>query len=198
MGMASDGQQDCCELKSAPGPDGYGGALYDLIQERGDQSGASCAASCRCTNQRSEFLRGGSMKNFTEKQVLKAVHGSAGLIQCVASQLNCSWSTARKYIGKYENCVDAFDSELQMMLDIAENTIHEAIKEKDLQVCKWYLCNKGKARGYGDKAIESEIQDSLQVNVKSIGKEPTMNIENLSKKETKQLTKLYCKMNCTT
>jgi hypothetical protein len=124
------------------------------------------------------------MRNYTEKQVLKAVQGSTGLIQCVADRLACSWSTARKYIGQYKSCVEQFDSELQGMLDKAESAIHEAIQEKDLQVCKWYLANKGKQRGYGETPVDLLAAE----------KKDRVELQNLTSEEQDQLVNLLAKI----
>jgi molybdenum-dependent DNA-binding transcriptional regulator ModE len=49
------------------------------------------------------------MKNYSEKQVLKAVEQSAGSVNKVAEILGSSWKTAENYIYKFENTARAFD-----------------------------------------------------------------------------------------
>ena len=104
------------------------------------------------------------MKNFTEEQVLAAVQNSGGLVQRVAEKLDCSWQTARTYIDRYPVARLELDTETQVLLDTAENVVHEALKAGDIQAAKWFLTTKGKDRGYADRLeLESTTVTSIKV-----------------------------------
>lgn len=99
------------------------------------------------------------MLDFQMEQVLLAIEGSGGIMSNVARKLNCTWDTAKAYCNKWEETKRALVNEKETVLDIAENTLLDKIKEGDEQSAKWYLSKIGKLRGYGDSlAIEGGIQ----------------------------------------
>lgn len=99
------------------------------------------------------------MLDLQKEQVLEAIKDSGGIISTIARKLGCTWGTAREYSGKWEETREALKDEKETILDIAENTLLDKIKEGDEQSAKWYLSKIGKLRGYGDSlAIEGGIQ----------------------------------------
>ena len=99
------------------------------------------------------------MLDFQMEQVLSAIEGSGGIMSNVARKLDCAWDTAKAYCLKWDETKQALVNEQETILDIAENTLVDKIKEGDEQSAKWYLSKKGKHRGYGDSvAIEGGIQ----------------------------------------
>lgn len=91
-------------------------------------------------------------KEYTYKQetVLEAIKDSYGIINTVSKRLQCSWSTADKYIKKWSTTLEAFQQETEIILDIAESTLFESIKNGDTASAKWMLALKGSRRGYSE------------------------------------------------
>ena len=89
--------------------------------------------------------------DFTEGEVLAAIKGSCGIMARVAKNLSCEWSTAKKYVERFESAKLAMDDELETVLDTAENNLFQAINSKDIDAIKWFLSRKGRARGYADR-----------------------------------------------
>lgn len=99
------------------------------------------------------------MLDLQKEQVIEAIKDSGGIISTIARKLGCTWGTAREYANKWEETRDALKDEKETVLDIAENTLLDKIKEGDEQSAKWYLSKIGKLRGYGDSlALEGGIQ----------------------------------------
>lgn len=89
--------------------------------------------------------------DFTEDEVLAAIRGSCGIMARVAKNLSCEWSTAKKYVERFESAKLAMDDELETVLDTAENNLFQAINAKDIDAIKWFLSRKGRSRGYADR-----------------------------------------------
>jgi hypothetical protein len=89
--------------------------------------------------------------DFTEEEILAAIDGSSGIMLRVAQKLKCTWATARKYVEMHPTAVAAMSEQLESVLDVAENNVFQAINSKDLDMTKWFLSRKGRARGYGDQ-----------------------------------------------
>jgi len=98
-------------------------------------------------------LRGNSQRGILRKQptkteLLDAIKDSNGIISTIAKRLNVSWDTARKYIKKDADAVQAYENERNGVLDLAENVIIDALQKNDISTAKWILQIKGKSRGY--------------------------------------------------
>lgn len=94
---------------------------------------------------------------YTQENILEAIKDSGAIVSTVARRLGCEWITAKRYIEKWESTRQAFSDEQETILDMAEGTLFNAIKEKDVQAAKWILATKGKKRGYSEK---QEIEHS--------------------------------------
>jgi len=107
-------------------------------------------------------------KGYSREKVLKAVTGCGGVVQTVAQRLGCSWKTAKRYIDKWTSTREAFEAELETILDIAESVLFRNIRvayqaqrvetdhgieyvRVDLGDVKWLLSRKGKDRGYDQR-----------------------------------------------
>jgi hypothetical protein len=97
-----------------------------------------------------------------KENVLKAIKGSGGIVSTVAKKLNCDWHTASKYINRWEETKEAMQDENETILDMAEGTLFNAIKDSDVQAAKWILATKGKKRGYSEK---HEIEHSGGISI---------------------------------
>lgn len=100
-------------------------------------------------------------KKPTKKQVKDAIKDSGGIIDEIARRLGVSWATARSYINKWEDVKAIYDDENERVLDMAETTILESIKDGNTQDAKWLLARKGKVRGYGDNVDITSKNESL-------------------------------------
>jgi len=106
------------------------------------------------------------MRNFTKEEVIKAIRGSAGIIQAIASRLDCTWRTARSYIRKWKATQEAIQEEKETILDYCETYLVKSIQEGNLDTIKWYLNYQGRQRGYDTKqevAIEADTTTTLRV-----------------------------------
>jgi len=100
-------------------------------------------------------------KKPTKKQVKDAIKDSGGIIDEIARRLGVSWATARSYINKWEDVKAIYDDENERVLDMAETTILESIKDGNTQDAKWLLARKGKVRGYGDNVDITSKNESI-------------------------------------
>lgn len=99
------------------------------------------------------------MSKKTDNAILEAIKGSGGIMSTIARKLGVTWHTADSWIRESEELMEALKDEKETILDMAESTLLNKIKEGDEQSAKWYLSKKGKQRGYGDSvAIEGGIQ----------------------------------------
>jgi hypothetical protein len=87
---------------------------------------------------------------YKAKDFIKAIAGSGGIISVIARRVGCNWSTAKKYIDDYATVNEAYYNECQSVLDLAESTVLQNIKDGNSADAKWYLARKGKLRGYSD------------------------------------------------
>ena len=83
--------------------------------------------------------------------VLDAISGSGAIMSTIAKRLNCGWATARTYVQRWEETQQAYEDEEQTILDMAESTLYQAIRNNDVQAAKWVLSTKGKARGFSER-----------------------------------------------
>ena len=99
----------------------------------------------------------------TRAKMLKAIKGSHGIMTRVAEELNCDWTSARKWIKELE-LMEVFEAEREQLVDKAENKMDEQIDSDDEKIAhassKFILQTLGRSRGYGDKV---EIEHSGNV-----------------------------------
>lgn len=91
-----------------------------------------------------------SYKNIPKETVLKAIKASYGITSTVAARLSCDWGTADRLIKRWSETKEAFKTETESILDLAEGKVIKAINDGDIATTKWYLAKKGKLRGYED------------------------------------------------
>ena len=107
-------------------------------------------------------------RNFTKKMVLDAIKDSYGVVGTVASRLKCEWRTARTYINKWPETLQAIEDEGENYLDVTENACIDRIKAGDGQMIRFVLATKGKKRGYGTENtpdINDETDTEININV---------------------------------
>ena len=92
---------------------------------------------------------------YSASQFIKAIPGSGGIIQVIASRVGCDWHTANRYVNEYATVREAYLAERETVLDIAEAQVIKAIKEGDISTIRWYLSTIGKNRGYVERQERS-------------------------------------------
>ena len=95
-------------------------------------------------------------KDYSTQELLEAIKDSNGNMSVIAERLNCSWATARQYIGDDNEAKELYKGETERMLDKAEQIINDSLDQttdhaEQLQTAKWLLATKGGNRGYGTK-----------------------------------------------
>lgn len=101
-------------------------------------------------------------KDFTTQELLDAIKDSNGNMSVIAERLNCSWATARQYIGDDAEAKELYKGETERMLDKAEQIINDSLNQttdhaEQLQTAKWLLATKGGNRGYGTKTKYNNV-----------------------------------------
>ena len=101
-------------------------------------------------------------KDFTTEQLIDAIRDSNGNMSVIAERLNCSWATARQYIGDDTDAKEFYKGENEKMLDKAEKIIADSLDQttdhaEQLQTAKWLLATKGGGRGYGAKSNKFNV-----------------------------------------
>ena len=108
---------------------------------------------------------------YTKEYVIAAIAGSGGIVSTIAKKMGCDWTTADKYIKRWDETRQAYAEEEETVLDMTEGTILKSIKEGNTQDAKWYLSKKGKKRGYGDQVDVSHTtydEEGKEVGLKVI------------------------------
>ena len=98
---------------------------------------------------------------YTAKQFIDAIPGSGGIISTIADRVGCKWHTARKYIEKYLMVKEAYNEEIERVIDLAEGVLIQNIQiaakqakaghAVDTADVKWFLSRKAKSRGYVER-----------------------------------------------
>ena len=84
----------------------------------------------------------------TKKAVLEAINGSLGIISTIAKRLGCESRTAKRLIDKWQETKDALIDEQELVLDLADTGLYDALIKKEQWAIKFILSTKGQSRGY--------------------------------------------------
>ena len=84
----------------------------------------------------------------TKKEVLEAINGSLGIISTIAKRLGCESRTAKRLIDKWQETKDALFDEQELVLDLADTGLYDALIKKEQWAIKFILSTKGQSRGY--------------------------------------------------
>lgn len=107
-------------------------------------------------------------KRILKKDVMQAIEDSGGIMTEIARRLGVAWATARKYVEKYPDAVEAFEVESEKVLDLAEETLLKSIKGGDTQDAKWLLSRKGKQRGYVERTERNNNPDDKPIVIRLV------------------------------
>lgn len=93
-------------------------------------------------------MAGQKKTKYTAEQFIKALDETGGIISLIASKIGCDWHTARKYIDNHPSVRQAYDSECEKVLDLAESKLIKAMRNDDGRMIRFFLGTKGRHRGY--------------------------------------------------
>lgn len=85
------------------------------------------------------------------KRILKAIPGTGGILTAIEAKTGYAWLTIRKAIDNNPDLLEAWNTEREKVLDMAESGLIRSIQSGDAQDRKWYLAMQGRKRGYGEK-----------------------------------------------
>jgi len=118
----------------------------------------------------------GAKQKISDKAILDAIKGSGGVISYIAKKLNVGWHTAQRLINRNETIQMAYKDEIETVLDMCESALYSAIKEGDTGSAKWYLTQRAKHRGYGDKLeLTGEMNTNVTINIIGVDSERDKN-----------------------
>ena len=118
----------------------------------------------------------GAKQKISDKAILDAIKGSGGVISYIAKKLNVGWHTAQRLINRNETIQMAYKDEIETVLDMCESVLYSAIKEGDTGSAKWYLTQRAKHRGYGDKLeLTGEMNTNVTINIIGVDSERDKN-----------------------
>ena len=100
-------------------------------------------------------------RQFRKAEVAMAIRSSGGLMKNVAKALECSIGTVRDYLDKNQDLQELMAHEMNSALDVAKDTIMQAIKDGDVGAAKWYLeyVQKSGWKPDSQKVIVSFVDD---------------------------------------
>jgi hypothetical protein len=84
----------------------------------------------------------------TKQEVIEAIKGSLGIISTIAKRLGCESRTAKRLIDKWQETKDALFDEQELVLDLADTGLYDALIKKEQWAIKFVLSTKGQSRGY--------------------------------------------------
>jgi hypothetical protein len=93
---------------------------------------------------------------YTAKEFIDAIPHTGGVITLIAQKVGCVWNTAKKYIDTHPTVKQAYDDEVESILDMGEAKLFEAVKDGEFQAIKYLLSTRGKKRGYVER-IEQDV-----------------------------------------
>ena len=105
-------------------------------------------------------------KKPSDETVLRAIKGCGGIIKTVATKLDCSWATCKKWIDSSPECSIALTEEREGMLDLAEHALLTNVKNQDQRAIEFFLQTQGKARGFTPRQeITGANGKDLKINI---------------------------------
>lgn len=99
-------------------------------------------------------------QRYSQRQVIRALRDTRGLMTLAARQLGCDRSTVENYCARYPAVRAALDAARAQQLDVAEGQLFKAIDRGEFNAIAFYLRTIGRQRGYGDH-VEVDAQIDL-------------------------------------
>lgn len=101
----------------------------------------------------------------TDKQIIKAIEQSRGLMAVAARRLGCSRQTLYSRRDKSPAIRQAIEDARDLTTDLAENALYQAIQEGEAWAVCFYLKTIGRERGYTER---QQIEHSGEVSVPAL------------------------------
>ena len=112
-------------------------------------------------------------------QVAAALKKTSGIVSMAARTLGCERGTVYDYIKKYPEVQTAFDESREVMLDLAESKLFQAVNDKAGWAICFFLKTQGKSRGYSERREVTGI-DGGPVQTNDIGLTDEKRIERIT------------------
>lgn len=129
---------------------------------------------------------------YLAQDFIEVIPGSAGIVKEIAARVGCSRTTALRYIRQYATIREAYEDEVERVIDEAESVIiHDITENEDVQTAKWYLTMKGAGRGYAQlRKTQISGPDEGPVQIQQVAPD----LSGLSTAELEQLLEIYDKL----
>lgn len=131
---------------------------------------------------------GGVVAGIRPKAMLKAIIGTAGILNVIADRLQVERWEVRLALRREGQAWDyvrkVYEEECERVGDLAEGTIREAIEQRldipsAVRAATWYLQHKHKDRGFGEKT-EVTLQGGKQpIRVNHTSAETVLTVDDL-------------------
>lgn len=100
-------------------------------------------------------------KGFTKEQTLQAISNSGGIVTTVQQRLGCkSWETAKRYIEKWSDTREAWETENCHTDDLAQSVLIKDIQNGNVQSAKWWLERRRRKEFYISHYGAAEQQET--------------------------------------
>lgn len=99
----------------------------------------------------------------TKEQILKEIKGSGGIVSKIAQRLGINRKTLYNYRQKWPEIDEAIKEAEEDGLDLAENQLMNRVAMGDLKAIMYYLDNKGRRRGWGQKQQNIQLESSQPI-----------------------------------
>ena len=94
-------------------------------------------------------------KGLTLDQVIEALRQTHGNMSLAAHKLGVTRETINYYVNTYATAREAMQTAAAAVSDIAEGHLVQAVKRGDLKQVQYWLENKARDRGYGQRNTPS-------------------------------------------
>jgi hypothetical protein len=97
------------------------------------------------------MARGVKKNQWTEEEVIKALHKAQGILKSAATALGCTRQTVAAYIARYPAVAEAHKEAKESAIDFVESQLLKNIKKGDTTAAIFFLKTLGRSRGYVDR-----------------------------------------------
>ena len=88
---------------------------------------------------------------YTQKQIIEALRVSGGAITRAAKIVGCSPQTIYNYAAKYPRVKEALEEPRELMVDVAESQLKQALQRGERWAVQLVLQTLGGKRGYSER-----------------------------------------------
>jgi len=102
-------------------------------------------------------------RRYTKEEVLQAIPGTGGIKNNIARRLGCGYATVKAFIERWPEVAQAVEDERNIVGDVAESVIMDALLNGDLETAKWFARVKLGDRGYVPRTESRTTVDQVAV-----------------------------------